>query len=68
MNKFDIERYEKLTSVKTDVGKQRAWIRSCLNEHCLERYIIPVLSNQTLLKYDIFSIIALLCQKKGFPK
>ena len=50
MNKFDTERYEMLTHVKNDTGRQRAWIRSCLNEHCLERYIIAILSNQTRLR------------------
>jgi len=48
MNKFDIERYELLNNIKTNTGRQRAWLRSCLNEHCLERFTIAVLANETL--------------------
>lgn len=48
MNKFDIERYELLNNIKSNTGRQRAWLRSCLNEHCLERFTIAVLANETL--------------------
>jgi hypothetical protein len=50
MNKFDIERYEVLNNIKTDIGRQRSWLRSCLNEHCLERFIRAVLANETLIQ------------------
>lgn len=48
MNKFDVERYEMLTNIKTNTGRHRAWLRSCLNEHCLERFTIAVLANESL--------------------
>jgi len=48
MNKFDIERYELLNLIKTNTGRQRSWLRSCLNEHCLERFTIAVLANESL--------------------
>ena len=50
MNKFDVERFEMLANVKTDLGRQRAWIRSCLNEHCLERYVVAILANQAQIR------------------
>ena len=50
MNKFDIERYELLNNIKTDVGRQRAWLRSSLNEHCLERFTIAMLANENLIQ------------------
>lgn len=49
MNRFDIERYERLNNIKTDIGRQRSWLRSCLNEHCLERFTIAALANKTLI-------------------
>ena len=54
MNKFEIERFELLSNIKTDVARQRSWIRNCLNEHSLERYIMAVLSNENLIRefYD----------------
>lgn len=50
MNRFDIERYELLNHVKTDTGRQRSWLRSCLNEHCLERFTVAALANEHLIK------------------
>lgn len=49
MNRFDIERYEVLNYIKTDIGRQRSWLRSCLNEHCLERFTIAALANTNLI-------------------
>ena len=51
MNKFDIERYELLNHIKTNTGRQRSWLRSCLNEHCLERFTIAILANETLINH-----------------
>ena len=48
MNKYDIERFETLNNIKSNTGRHRAWLRSCLNEHCLERFTIAVLANQSL--------------------
>lgn len=53
MNKFDIERFELLPNIKTDTGRQRAWLRNCLNEHSLERYTIAILANENLIRYVI---------------
>ena len=37
-NRHELERYMLLKHVKTDSGRARAWLRSSLNEHSLERY------------------------------
>jgi hypothetical protein len=51
MNKFELERYDILTNINTDIGRHRAWIRSCLNENCLEKYTIAILANEALIRY-----------------
>ncbi|CAF0886504.1 unnamed protein product [Brachionus calyciflorus] len=50
MNRLDVERFELLTNITNDIGRHRAWIRSCLSEHCLEKYTIAMLSNKPLLR------------------
>lgn len=63
LNKFDIERFEQLASVKTDVARQRSWIRNCLNEHSLERYTMAILSNETLI-HEFYEDWCLLLDKE----
>ena len=41
-----------LKSVTTDTGRGRAWIRSSLNEHSLERYIHHLISDTTNLSFS----------------
>ncbi|RNA09545.1 sorting nexin-29 isoform X2, partial [Brachionus plicatilis] len=50
INKIEIERFELLSNITNDVGRQRAWLRNCLNERCLEKYTISMLGNQSQLK------------------
>ena len=50
MNKYDAERFEILNNIKTDTGRQRAWLRSCLNENCLERFITALVQNESLVR------------------
>ena len=50
MSRFDIERYDQLANIKSNTGRQRAWLRSCLNELCLERYVMSAIANENLLK------------------
>jgi len=47
-------RFMLLKSVTTDAGRGRAWLRACLNEHSLERYVHLFLGEEDLLKkhYD----------------
>jgi sorting nexin-29 len=52
MNRFDIERYEKLREVNTDIGRQRAWLRAALNENCLERYILAIIENTSITRFN----------------
>ena len=60
MNKFDVNRYECLPNIKTDTGRQRAWLRSCLNEHSLERFLLAIIANETLVNqyYEEWSFLA----------
>ncbi|KAH7943869.1 hypothetical protein HPB52_012027 [Rhipicephalus sanguineus] len=39
LTKHELERYLVLRHVNTDEGRGRAWLRSALNEHALERYM-----------------------------
>ncbi|KAJ9593048.1 hypothetical protein L9F63_027709, partial [Diploptera punctata] len=39
LTRHEYERYLVLKQVWTDVGRGRAWLRSSLNEHSLERYL-----------------------------
>lgn len=59
MNKFEIERFELLSNITNDVGRQRAWLRNCLNEKSLEKYTISILANQSFLRefYDESSLL-----------
>ena len=38
LNRHDLERFMLLKQVTTDNGRAKAWLRSSLNEHSLERY------------------------------
>ncbi|OXA39176.1 Sorting nexin-29 [Folsomia candida] len=51
LSKHDAERFLLLHNVRTDHGRARAWLRSSLNEHSLERYILIILSLDTLPSY-----------------
>lgn len=45
------ERYELLRQIWTDRGRARAWLRSAINERSLERYMLSLLSSNSLSIY-----------------
>lgn len=49
LGKLDLDRFLELQKATTDAGRGRAWLRSSLNEHSLERYFHNMLLDQTLL-------------------
>ncbi|KAB7501028.1 Pleckstrin homology domain-containing family M member 1, partial [Armadillidium nasatum] len=50
LTKHEFDRFLLLRNVTTDEGRGRAWLRSLLNEHSLERYIHIMLSDQEYLE------------------
>lgn len=50
LGKLDLDRFLELQKATTDAGRGRAWLRSSLNEHSLERYFHNILHNQALLR------------------
>ncbi|XP_076818618.1 sorting nexin-29-like [Clavelina lepadiformis] len=50
LTKHEVERFEFLPNIGTDIGRGRAWLRCCLNEHSLERYFHIFLSDVNLLR------------------
>lgn len=51
LNKHELERYMLLRAVNTDAGRGRAWLRSALNEHSLEKYTHMLISDQARLEH-----------------
>ncbi|XP_059510160.1 sorting nexin-29 isoform X2 [Stegostoma tigrinum] len=49
LNKHELQRYYSLKNITTDIGRGRAWLRSALNEHSLERYMHMLLADANLL-------------------
>ncbi|KAJ7373483.1 Sorting nexin-29 [Desmophyllum pertusum] len=49
LGKLELDRFLALEKATTDAGRGRAWLRSALNEHSLERYFHHMLGNKTLL-------------------
>lgn len=60
LNKHELERYHVLKHVHTDVGKGRAWLRSSLNEHSLERYLCNMLDDVQHFRAQFYADHALL--------
>ncbi|CAN7940553.1 unnamed protein product, partial [Ixodes hexagonus] len=54
LTKHELERYLVLRHVTSDEGRGRAWLRSALNEHALERYMHMLLADPSHLSqfYD----------------
>lgn len=48
-----------LRNISSEYGRVKAWIRACLNEHSLEKYILLLLENETTLikLYESWSLI-----------
>lgn len=59
LTKHEYERYMLLKNVTTEAGRGRAWLRSALNEHSLERYIHMLLGDPGLLSqyYEDFAFL-----------
>ncbi|GAB6022887.1 hypothetical protein CHUAL_006984 [Chamberlinius hualienensis] len=49
LSRHEQERYYLLKNITSDIGRGRAWLRSTLNEHSLERYLHILLSDAELL-------------------
>lgn len=50
LTRHEYERFLLLKNVSTDVGRGRAWLRSLLNEHSLERYMHIVVCDEVMLE------------------
>jgi len=50
LNKHEYQRYLLLSSLTTDKGRGRAWLRSVLNEQSLERHLQMLLGDEIRLK------------------
>lgn len=51
LSRHEMERFNSLKNIKTDSGKVRAWFRSALNEHSLEKYLHSVINNGKVLQF-----------------
>ena len=65
LTKHEYERYLLLKQVCTDVGRGRAWLRSSLNEHSLERYLHCMLGSTTHLSIFFEDWAFLMDQEKS---
>ncbi|XP_046649805.1 sorting nexin-29-like [Daphnia pulicaria] len=49
LTRHEQERYYNIQNVSTDYGRGRAWLRSAINEHSLDRYLRMLFSDENLL-------------------
>lgn len=49
LTKHEVQRFNTLKQINTDTGRGRAWLRACLNEHSLERYMHMLIEKEELL-------------------
>ncbi|KAJ8318025.1 hypothetical protein KUTeg_003116 [Tegillarca granosa] len=49
LTKHEQERFQALKHINCDAGRGRAWLRACLNEHSLERYMHMLIESEDLL-------------------
>ncbi|XP_018496297.1 sorting nexin-29 [Galendromus occidentalis] len=54
LTKHELERFQMLKNVSTEIGKARAWIRCTLNEHTLEKYCGKMFAAQEKPKLEKF--------------
>ncbi|XP_038067648.1 sorting nexin-29-like [Patiria miniata] len=59
LTKHELQRYMSLKYITSDAGRARAWLRSTLNEHSLERYLHSFLATPDMLKqyYEPWSFL-----------
>lgn len=50
LTKHEIQRFNSLKQINTDMGRGRAWLRACLNEHSLERYMHMLIEKEDLIR------------------
>lgn len=48
LTKHEVQRFNTLKQINTDMGRGRAWLRACLNEHSLERYMHMLIEKEEL--------------------
>ncbi|XP_022248128.1 sorting nexin-29-like isoform X3 [Limulus polyphemus] len=60
LNKHEYERYMLLKNISTDIGRGRAWLRSALNEHSLERNMHMFLADTSVISqyYENWAFLA----------
>lgn len=60
LSRHELDRFSNLYHITSDVGKGRAWLRSALNEHSLERMLQMILGDavtlQTFYSADAFML------------
>ncbi|XP_076458398.1 sorting nexin-29-like [Babylonia areolata] len=49
LTKHEIQRFNALRQINSDIGRGRAWLRACLNEHSLERYMHMLIEKEDLI-------------------
>ncbi|KAK3091396.1 hypothetical protein FSP39_019582 [Pinctada imbricata] len=49
LTKHEQDRFYTLKQISTDMGRGRSWLRACLNEHSLERYMHMLIERDDLL-------------------
>jgi sorting nexin-29 len=68
LSRHDLQRYSILKGIWTDAGRGRAWLRSTLNEHSLEKYMHMLVESGTA-KYgstsSTFSSFSLILISEG---
>ncbi|KAL8575773.1 hypothetical protein ACOMHN_004960 [Nucella lapillus] len=50
LTKHEVQRFNSLKQINTDMGRGRAWLRACLNEHSLERYMHMLIEKEDLIR------------------
>lgn len=51
LTKHEVQRFNTLKQINTDIGRGRAWLRACLNEHSLERYMHMLIEKDEIIRY-----------------
>ncbi|PVD37931.1 hypothetical protein C0Q70_00533 [Pomacea canaliculata] len=51
LTKHEVQRFNTLKQINTDIGRGRAWLRACLNEHSLERYMHMLIEKDEIISH-----------------
>jgi hypothetical protein len=60
LTKHEVQRFNTLKQINTDMGRGRAWLRACLNEHSLERYMHMLIEKEDIVRYVWFCFVLVL--------